>query len=386
LHGDFSSTYSSLPGAIVDTPSGVGSIAYLGVQNAYVIEAIRPLLMHETLPDLSKFGNRIREIEPIFKSSKFPRTVTIRSDPFETDFSIWYLLVDLWDIKKTLQKIATNMAKIPRHSLSRSDLARDFHNKHLGIRFGIIPLVSDIQDFVSTVSKWKSKYNDMDALSIRRYQSHDNIIDLETKVSGFDMDDWSETVYGTLPIFPLGGPVQVLVERTVKASWHNEALYGFQCPEFQGWMNRLAQICDSFGVLDPAAIWDVVPFSFIVDWFYSVSNWLHKNRPKLFPATAVIYDYLETVKIVSTVKYTLQNATFSAAGGYAGGTVDGAFETRDAFLGMDTYTTYLRRRFDPSTMDIKLVPRERGSNSTSFISLSNKVAIAASLIGQRLPR
>jgi len=371
--------YPQLPGAILDGYTNVseGSRAYEAVDCAKVIEAVRPHLLRTTVPQWGEFGDHIGRYLHLFGDYRLPGRFHVRRDPFDTDFSIWYVLVDLLDLKKLVKSTIKNLLT-HRNSIPVGLTARDMHDKHLGLRFGIIPTVKDIQDLVTVIKSWRDKYTDIGGFSSKRFVSHDRVEKLHEKIRLYDLDDWEQNVSFTLPFFQLGSPLTCKVTKATKSSWHGQALYGFSCPEFQGWVSRLAQICDSFGVLDPAAIWDVIPFSFIVDWFFSVSTWLHKNRPRLFPATAVLYDYLETIRVDTTVTYELTGAYASSDLPY--------FDVRSDIIGKETYSTYLRQRFLPPEGHVVLESGRGGSNSASFVTLSNRVAIASSLIAQRLPR
>jgi hypothetical protein len=371
---------ADLPGAIIDGYSNVtvGSRAFTDITCGYVIEnGMKPLLQHRTGPDNAELmAARLEELLPLFGDSRLPSNMKIRRDPFDTDFSVFYTIVDLLDLKKGITGLAKRMFSARRSNLPRKLTARQLHDTHLGVRFGIIPTIADIQDLISTISSWKKRYDQIGALSEKRWTVHDHKDQLQNLVVGFDLEDWEESHVGTIPVFPNGGALGFNIRSSTVASWHAEALYGFTCPEFQGWLSRLAQITDSFGLLDPAALWDVVPFSFIVDWFFSVSSWLHKNRPRLFPATAVLYDYLESVKIEQTVRYTLTAGYLEVASPY--------YRVSTDLIGTEVYTTYHRQRFQPPDGHVTLAPGTR--ENVSFVAVANRVAIASSLVAQRLPR
>jgi hypothetical protein len=362
----------------------VGSKAF-GLSARTLIEPSWSVLRHETAPSFEGLTGHLDRYDPLFSDPRLKKDFQIRSDPFDTDFSAWYLLVDLLDFKKLIRGLLKGAMKTRPiigsnpHALADSPYtARDFHNNNLLIKFGVIPTINDIRQLLRTISQWSKKYGDVGALAAKRYKAHVNVEKLDELVNFAELDPWEEEVSLPIPGSSIGSPYTLRVSRTVEASWHAEALYGFTCPEFQGWVSRLGQITDSFGLLDPAALWDVIPFSFVVDWFYSVSTWLHKNRPRLFPATAVLHDYLETIKVKSTVKYYLKdcyNVSF-----------DSPYyqPINNLLLGEESTTTYIRRRFRPPDGYVVMVPRERGP--ASFIQVLRRVGISASLVGQRLPR
>jgi len=391
---EFDTRYDILPRPIIDGYSNIsaGTKAYDFVPNSLIIKRAQEQLFHRTAPPDDELTRRIDELKPLFGDSRLMSSMPIRSDPFDTDFSIWYLLVDLLDAKKLVKNVITSLTtsgrryRPPRVRSSKGGLVRDdrtarqMHDAHLLTRFGILPTIKDIQDLVRVIQHWKRVLREASSgeASLKRYVTHQNVTDLKKIISSPLLDDWEENVSITLPMFELGSPLSVKVESKNVASWHAQALYGFVCPELHGWVSRLAQICESFGLYDPAAAWDVIPFSFIIDWFYSVSDWLHKNRPRLFRATPILYDYLETIKIQNRVTYTLTAPYVTDVSPY--------YEMVTHQVGTELYTLYDRERFNPPPGHIVLAPRTLVRNGESFVSISNKIAISSSLIAQRLPR
>jgi hypothetical protein len=156
--------------------------------------------------------------------------------------------------------------------------------------------------------------------------------------------------------------------------------YRLLCPELTGWLNRLKQFVDLFGVLDPAAVWDVIPWSFVVDWFLPVGRWLHDNRPRLFPAEFEVLDYCESFRIEQ------HNEFFFVPfrGKYFGGTptIKGAGTDWDVYgtsIGTERLVTYVRQVMTPETKRITQTSRH------PLLRWRN-VATSAALTAQRIPR
>jgi hypothetical protein len=333
-------------------------------------------------PQIGLVPHSVEDAESVFRRSSLPREMHIDRNPFDTDFSIWFLLVDLWDVKKLITRMFSPKNGKPidelrlRHlasygsKLGPKTTASQLHNLNLFSQFGLIPTIRDIREFATTIHTWKSKYDNVSDVVKRRFRYH-----LKNDISSLFPPVVQEEEF-VIPFSSTAGlPVRIKMEQKSKADWHGMALYGFACPEFQGWLTRLKQICDSFGVLDPSAIWDVIPFTFVVDWFCGIGSWLHANRPILFPATPTLYDYLESVKITTTRTYT---ATLN--------------EPRNTFpyfatvthpIWLDEYTTYIRHRFQPMPGYITM---DSGSNTNRSLFNWRRVGISASLIAQRIPR
>lgn len=342
---------------------------------------------------INKVGTpSIKEITDLFRDSSLPHEVVIDRDPFETDFSIWYLLVDLiqaitsfglkWPSLKTVNSVDNLLTKAAKarelgiHTRAHrhkpaAELAADVH---LSVRFGVLPTIADIGDSMSVFNSWMITYDRVKELLAKKFRKHEHFDFSKRKI----FEDTEETVIISLP--HIRSSITVVVKQTKKARWHGLALYSFTCPYFQGWLARLRQIIDFFGVLDPSALWDIVPFSFVVDWIFTTNSWLHSLKPHLFPAVATVVDYLETISCTTTVTYT---ATWGSPVYEPNGSTEPPFFLlAKQRIGLEKYKTYVRKRFIPN---VRLSSGPGSALKKSFVSCA-RVAVSASLLAQRVPR
>jgi hypothetical protein len=326
-------------------------------------------------------------LEKAFWDTRLPRDITINRDPFDSGFSIWYLVVDIKDLVEIYKKIfkPNDLSKRYRRSdrLSRlrqaitghEDMtASQLHNANLFVQFGLLPTVSDFEDFFRILNTWKKHYDDAKELFRKKHLYHLPVIDAP-QLNLFSRTHTGIVGHALGTDFPLTAEVQT----SVGARFHRTLQYQYTAPEFIGWMSRIAQFIDSFGILDPAAIWDVVPFSFVVDWFINIGPWLHNNRPRLFGADTKILDYCESVKRVDTVTWRMDwNAPF---GGPPSGPSSTAYVNEQVLV--ETYTNYVRRKLTPSVSDFTSASLPRYTKR--FVNL-RRISIASSLVAQRIPR
>jgi hypothetical protein len=75
-------------------------------------------------------------------------------------------------------------------------------------------------------------------------------------------------------------------------------VYTLDASRLQGKLGELEAILHSLGVTKPlSVIWELVPFSFVVDWFVSVGEWISSLEDELFhPLPIVIHDFSHSVK------------------------------------------------------------------------------------------
>jgi hypothetical protein len=318
---------------------------------------------------------KLRNRELIFSNRTIPHSIHIKFDPYDTDFSVWFAIVDVIQLKglwRGLFSARGNLGRLRDLSLqSNRATAKQLADDHLAVSFGLIPTFADIKKFISLIKTWTDIYDSKEVAAKRRYW-HEPVTDLKRLFP-------DRTLEGTTPvdIHPdVGFALDVQCRITTEVARVNRTCsYTYLAPEFHGFLSRLKQFIDAFGILDPAALWDVVPFTFIVDWFIGIGSWLHKNRPKLFPVDVLIRDYCESFKLVQVHAWYVHSYNRVLLGSFSD-----AHEVRNQLLGVERHTTYLRRRFRPSAADT-LVPKI----NTEIISV-RRALISASLVAQRIPR
>lgn len=319
----------------------------------------------------------------VFRNPEVPHEVIIDTDPFESKFSVWYLLVDLIDIRKAILKLtrkgpiefkrlrAIRKAWKTSPPKTLNDLGRAVANSHLVVQFGVLPTLADFEEFIAILVKWRGIYSDANAFLHKRYRRR-----------------YAHDVSAAYPkeyvfIHDYRGPASsaILEVRSVAklrlATHHRVARYTYRCPELQGIMARLRQFVDAFGVFDPAALWDVIPWSFVIDWFIGVGPWLHKNmKPRLFPAEVVVDDYCESVRVVYDITWYVT---------YKGGPNFGysAFNSEGVYTlpaGTEVAEVFHREVFQP-----KVVRRQHSGFKNPFSAF--RVGIVSALLGQKvIPR
>jgi hypothetical protein len=91
-----------------------------------------------------------------------------------------------------------------------------------------------------------------------------------------------------------------------KPEYHCTVAYRFFAPEMNSFLGRIAQFLDVLGAgRDPAIIWNAIPFTFVVDWFLNVGDFLHSQRVDNFPFTVYLDGFCESMsaKISRTITF-----------------------------------------------------------------------------------
>jgi len=362
---------------LIGYPSA-GVIIYSDAYGPSLAEtALNPQKVHTYAPtetidyiDADKLATR----EVIFSDKSIPRELDISMDPLDTDFSIWFLITDIVQLKGLWKGLIGSKSKLfDLRGLAAADelTAKQLADDHLAVSFGLLPTIQDFQQFFKIIKTWTDMYDKLEKDAVRkRYWRRRPPADLRRFVQTRQFD--GSTTISSHEVSNYGIST-VCKTRVQRALHHSTASFSYLCPEFHGFLARLRQFVDAFGILDPAAIWDAIPFSFLVDWFLGIGNWLHKNRPRAFPCDVVIHDYCESV---SLNVYHLWYASYWATGQ----TLSDPVFLENHYLCSETHSTYLRRVFRPPPEAVVL-PKVK----TEIINV-RRALISASLIAQRLPR
>jgi hypothetical protein len=234
---------------------------------------------------------------------------------------------------------------------------------YLAFQFGLLPTIADLRDFAQLFAKWGLYYGEkgdlLTAVHSHKCQPKERLAGSKWHHRGKASIDGSDI------------PIEISIAEPHSVQ-HGTAKYYFVCPELTGVLNRMCQLTDLLGVLDPAAIWDKIPFSFVIDWFIPVGHWLHANlKPQLFPADCVICDYCESIGSKSIVSV---RAHYASPQRPDNGALDVA-SWHSLYHG--SYLRYARRAFPLSDIP----PAKRGFQLNDTIVSIKRIFIGAALVG-----
>jgi len=315
-----------------------------------------------------------------FADPRLPTSILLNRDPFDTDFSIWYVLVDLID----LPRMVKSLIPIMRHSrkrilrMSTRDKAltlKQISDLHLGYIFGVLPTQADLVGAVELITRFTRLVFALRELNKKQFRWHQTtdllkLLDIPDRVN-------HEQAYGIFPPFYGGSVLVDMFEKIDRMDFHRTLWYKVICPELLTWLDKLKAFSDLSGVLDPAAVWDVIPFSFVVDWFLPVGEWVHRHRPRFEHCNLQVVDYCESIDYRATLVHTARNVLSSQDG------VSATYPPtrRDIDIAVTRVKVYHRERFKPPQMPRlgKVLRNASGLNMFRFLT-------GASLLNQRIPR
>lgn len=282
------------------------------------------------------------------------------------NFSIWFPIVDVLMLgglirqASRLAKHALEFVRSPEYGFAT---IRSLADGHLAYRFGFLPLLSDIRQMRTACLNYKKWCEEtLDGITHRRYRHLPDTFDT----------DW-ETDPRTI-VQNVSG-LRLVLQRRRRLTVNRSLYYAIVSPDMVSWGSRFRQIIDRFGVLDPSAPWDLIPFSFVLDWFLDVSGFLRKHKPVI--SNLAIEDATECRSHHMFIDY--RWAIESRGSYYRGNELLDSYVTRRPGFSRVFLTTeqFVRYPVKPVFKTKALIGRGRG------ITLS-RIAVSASLIAQRV--
>ncbi len=215
-------------------------------------------------------------------------TTLARTNPSRPNIVPFTIVQDLYDLPRMLRDVG-KLIRTPRRLLSPKELA----NAHLGARFGWLPLINDVHTLLNVQQVIGSR-----AKELRRLYEGQGLRRKVTLGSYSGNEHyrrwamwsalWTDVIYGDVSVY-----TKVREWGTVR--WKPSSL------PFPGWnptdaelnqkARQLALGLTTEGVIKGA--WDVLPWSWLVDWFTNASDYLSISSSTI-PATPSALNTMRT--------------------------------------------------------------------------------------------
>lgn len=272
-------------------------------------------------------------------------------------------LYELKDLRRTLIALRSPLKSLLRFA---GDLTvkgwrqsvKTVAGQHLNVSFNVLPMISDVQDIYRVLTRFADAMHQLEQNAGR-----DLVFHWRPPSSEYAFDDPAPDQVESLQRFT-GGAERRSFKRTariIKMDVNFTIHYSYSLPaDFASTKTQILLAMDALGInANPKILWDEIPFSFVLDWFVRIGDWLEKNfaiRNVHFPV--VMTDCCYTVKC-----YTV----YDFLGGYWG--FSGPTEpsqasayTRPMFTssGRGSNTVFIRRRWCPRPGWISLAAGKPG--------------------------
>lgn len=208
-------------------------------------------------------------------------------------------LIELKDFKslpKTLSKVNRYVAETSRRAKgSLREFFQGSADGYLQAKFNILPLLSDISGVHSALSSAERRINALVAGAGKPRLRH-----YEKSLQEHTYSPFEETSDGYLPhegSTVISGYYLTRKVYPEPSIFHVEIQYNYLFSEYQIVHAQLLGMLDFFGVnLNPAIIWNALPWSFVVDWVIGVGRWLDQLKVRNLEPRINIRRYCWSIK------------------------------------------------------------------------------------------
>jgi len=221
------------------------------------------------------------------------------------ELSVINSIIELKDFK-SLPKTISNVRKLARSvteqfgqfsaSSTLRRITRTGADSYLQYAFNVAPTLSDISGVYTALTKTRARIT-----ALVNGQGHPQKKHFRAKLDVPDVTS-SGTYSSPQPVggYPYGcarpcGVVSLATRYvyTDVSTFHAEIEYNYNFTQYQTEHAQLLGMLDAFGVnLNPAIIWNAIPWTFVVDWVIGVSRWLNDRRVLNMEPLINIHNYL----------------------------------------------------------------------------------------------
>lgn len=287
-------------------------------------------------------------------------------------------LIEMRQLKSTFQALRSPLRALSTLSsdLTKKGLRSFFRtiaSQHLNIAFNVLPNIGDIKSAYKAIGQF--------ADSVRNIELHANedlVYHWRPPKDELPVVDWSYDFSRMVPrndsAFAQFGQASEYMYNTVNPV--NVTIhYSYSLPsDFASTKTQLLLMMDALGInRNPKIIWDEIPFSFVVDWFLRIGDWLEDNFAKRNVEFPVIIN-----DCCITYKCAMLYAAYGQVVGFSGPTYPLTREGWNRVIftsaGTQTNSAFIRRRWCPLPGWISLRAGQPGINQillgTSLITVN----------------
>lgn len=175
-------------------------------------------------------------------------------------------------------QLSVSLAELAREGLPRipkvSKNLKGTADEFLNFQFGIMPIVSDLEGLDKTLSNWEK-------LVAQLWRDDGKLVRRRVK----PVTTTSTEVYEhRTPVYPIaylyndreGNKIRTCRHTTTTESttWFSAA-YRYNLPDLDGFRKTIYEFRRLLGLdLSPEVLWNLLPWSWLVDWFATTSSWM----------------------------------------------------------------------------------------------------------------
>lgn len=207
----------------------------------------------------------------------------------------------VYDLPTRVSKFSAEMLlakKTPLKQTAKNTLGRTAGG-FLQWKFAIAPLLSDIAAIQAAIALYQKRMSDMvtRAGRVRRRHFAFKWRELPEYINERDNTQWFPVFDPSGHFTPESRYVSVRQVFSEPSEFHAEIEYCYNFTRYQVANAQLLSLLDALGVnLNPAIIWNAIPWTFVLDWFIGVGRWLDQFKVTNMDPQINIVNYLWSVK------------------------------------------------------------------------------------------
>jgi len=271
---------------------------------AYPVEGLQAYIVEE--PD----GSFVPP--PTSLSDLKERSLKTLLPEIKSELSLLNSIIELKDFASLprtisgLRQFATTFQTLTNRGRTLRQMLRVGSDLYLQWKFNIATLLSDICSLRTALSRYEKRLNDLVARQGRPMSRHfvwiwNEYVDSSSKKSGYILND------GQFVDHPVQAALECLRQtRHSPSVFHAQLQYNYNYTQYQLEHARVLALLDALGLnLNPAIIWNAIPWSFVVDWVFGVSRWLNTLRTSNMKPVINIHRYLWSIKRARSIELTV---------------------------------------------------------------------------------
>jgi len=217
--------------------------------------------------------------------------------------SVINFLLELKDLKRMFQ-LWRNKEKFQRavkRTSFNDEAIRGVAALNLNWQFGWKPFISDVMEMMSSLTgldrkiKWLAR-NSGKVLKRNYRKNLTTALPYSSKTVAVNYGPWIDDI---VPNNTNYQTISTVTPRWVASpTYHATLIYRFQLPKYLNeWSLKVRALRDAFGVkLDPSILWNAIPFSFVIDWFLKVGDFLQSFSPNDLDMQVEVLDFSASLK------------------------------------------------------------------------------------------
>jgi len=164
---------------------------------------------------------------------------------------------------------------------------------HLSWSFGVKPFYSDVKSLYDVLTNHQKIIEDFfgrRGKTQKRYYT-----------------EGAQYETGTTSEHTINAHTKVFCKYSDRIQYFATMTYTYDCPDIDSYWDFIKVMRQMLGLrLSQSLVWELIPFSFVLDWFFRVGDYLERFQESLWPVTVEVIDYTITRRRTNGITWYLK--------------------------------------------------------------------------------